>query len=72
MITLTFIAVARGNIVSELSQRRNPAAVLAFCVMLSVFIPVLLPVLLVMGILFQPVLHLYEIYDFCKTMPCLP
>lgn len=63
LMTLTFTALARGAIVEELHQHRSPLTVLTYAAFLSVLLPVILPLVIVVNVLFQPVLHQHEIFD---------
>ena len=63
LMTLTFTALARGAVVEELHQHRSPITVLMYAAFLSVMLPVLLPLVVVVSVVFQPVLHQHEIFD---------
>lgn len=64
LITLTFVSVARGAVVFELQQRRPPYVVLGVAFVLMFLLPFILPLLLIGGCLFAPLLERFGIKDF--------
>jgi hypothetical protein len=67
LITLTFVSVARGAVVFELQQRRPPYVVLGVAFVLMFLLPFILPLLLIGGCLFAPLLE--RVRRRCRPRP---